>query len=154
MKDFVTYEQAVKLKELGFDWGCTYFYDEDKKLTAGYADISGDGGFDDYELSVIDLTCSVNNNCLYRDIFDAPTLAQAAKWLREVKGIIIVCTPEVDEYDFNDYVRKFITGQWCYELWRNGDEHWNSTEKLYPTYETALSAGIDTALKLIENKQL
>lgn len=26
-EDYVTFEQAVRLKELGFDWGCTHGYD-------------------------------------------------------------------------------------------------------------------------------
>ena len=64
-EDFVTYEQAVALKKLGFNYDCDYCYSEDKELykydyhTEYYTRISND--------------------------ISAPTLAQAQKWLRKTK---------------------------------------------------------------------
>jgi len=65
----VTKEQAVKLKEAGFNWKCGYYYDT-----------SGD--------DLNDKLCMDNHN---RDIeyWSAPELDLACKFLREVKGIDI-----------------------------------------------------------------
>ena len=73
-EDYVSYEQAQALKELGFDWECSHgyyrFFDDKEPWlnTCGYAKNSTDG-----------------------DLFycAAPTLAQAQKWLREVKDVIL-----------------------------------------------------------------
>lgn len=69
MEDFVTYEQAVKLKELGFNWFVHAFYNKEEKLFRS------------------------NNpdqwNAPVWNEFSAPTLANTQKWLREVKNIIV-----------------------------------------------------------------
>lgn len=144
-EDYVTYDQAVKLKEMGFDWGCAYCY-EKGRLTSNYNFVSEFLGFiDNYKILTENLTYSVNKNCPNIDVFDAPTLSQAVKWLREVKGILVVCTPEEEYYNYNF---KYLTGNWICELWRGKEDNWNPTEKVYQTYEDALSDGINEALKL------
>lgn len=61
-EDFVTYEQAKALKELGFDWECDYWY---YNLTK-YIHFVGKSDCFDFE-----------------NMTPAPTLAQAQKWLYE-----------------------------------------------------------------------
>ena len=137
-EDFVTYKQAVKLKEFGFDWECVIY-----SVTEPFS-ISTELSFIVGELVNSLIADTHRNNTIPR-----PTLAQAAKWLREVKGIIIICTPKIREYDFNDYIRQYLPEQWQYELWRGDEEYWDYMGKTYPTYESALSAGIDEALSLL-----
>ncbi len=133
-EDFVSYEQAVKLKECGFGEPCiTYLNPKYGKRVA----IAGK------EITM--------NECVFPEVL-CPSLSQAAKWLREVKGVIVVCTPEIDMYDYNDSIREYLTGEWNCTLWRGREEHWNPTGKTYTTYESALSAGIDAALELIREK--
>lgn len=72
----------------------------------------------------------------------APTLAVAQKWLREVKGF----QPEPQYYLDNRWicVIKFLSsGGW--KIVNNEDQY-------FPSYETALSAGIAAAIELIEKK--
>lgn len=67
IEDFVSYDQAIKLKKLGFNIDCDYMYSEDKELYKY-----------DYTAKYYD-TQSLNNDV------PAPTLAQAQKWLRKEK---------------------------------------------------------------------
>ena len=69
MEEFVTYEQAVKLKELGFDWKCDYWY---YNVTKCQVSVHGSDCFD------------------FDNMTKSPTLAQVQKWLREVKKILIL----------------------------------------------------------------
>lgn len=62
----VSYEQAKKLKELGFDWLCNNLYHRKGTFS------SSSGNFD------------FNAESIY---FSAPTVALALKWFRDEKGI-------------------------------------------------------------------
>ena len=68
-EDFVTYEQALALKKLGFNYDCDYYYSEDKEL---------------YKYDYHTEYYNGSNNDL-----PAPTLAQVQKWLRKEKKLSI-----------------------------------------------------------------
>lgn len=72
-EEYVSYEQAVKLKELGFDYKCYDFFTEDVKLP----------------LSEIKPFPKPKNWNESEDKISAPRLDQVQKWLREIKGIDI-----------------------------------------------------------------
>ena len=63
----VTYEQAVRLKELGFDWEVKQYYRD---------------GIKDYTYPEF---MGYSNEAI--NDFSAPTAALALKWMRDVKGI-------------------------------------------------------------------
>lgn len=110
-QDFVTYEQAVKLNDLGFNWDCDFIYyltyhNHNKPIFSRYETVR------DYEAE---------------KYWYAPTLSQAQKWLREVKEIYLFVTMEDSQY-----------------YWYIGKEFQIGNCK---SYEEALSAGIDEALK-------
>ena len=70
MEDFVTYEQAEKLCDLGFDYKCMCCYDEgDFEIVPAYSNYNST----DYRYNLI----------------SAPTLAQVQKWFFEEKKIYI-----------------------------------------------------------------
>ena len=120
MEDFVTYEQAVKLKELGFDWECNHLYSHRSSI-------------------------DFNDSCYYHDFnttdssndYSAPTLAQAQKWLREVKET------EVIVHKINDSIYNYTIYGQLVNL---------TTKTIFDTYEQALSAGIDKALELLKEE--
>lgn len=133
MEDYVTFEQACQLYELGFDWACNHYYDTqtEKFLPVDWSynydgDIDADDFYDGNPPKGI---------ITYR--ISAPTIHQAQKWLRQVKETEIVVN-RIDEgvYDFNIY------GQ-IIDL---------STIKIFETYEETLSAGIDKAIDLLNRK--
>lgn len=110
-EDFITYEQAVQLKELGFDWDCS------------------------------------NNSMKYLGV-ETPTLSQAQKWLREIKGINILVNIATNK-------ETYITKKVFYFKWFNSEFIFCGVSKYhYATYEEALLEGINKTLELlkIENK--
>ena len=125
MEDFVTYEQAKALRELGFDWECNHFYDasnERPNLRGGYDDFNHDGPYDDTS---------------------APTLAQAQKWLREVKGVKVYVKPLFSSEEYEYWISFKFQG------FRVGDERYGVEE----TWEYALSEGINEAIKLVKKEE-
>ena len=122
LEDVVTYEQAMVLKELGFDEICTHYYFHDGRKPTLYLNphcFEGKTNFKD------------NKSC------NAPTLAQAQKWLRK-KGYSVepmLCSSKTyrcDIYRIIDF--KHMT--------------YNIINK--SSYEEALSAGITECLKILE----
>ena len=155
MEDYCTFEQCVKLKELGFDlynyhtqmYYATQCYCEGNNPisfdTIGPGDLisspkmkedENDGWIEDEDYCVL-----------------APTMSQAAKWLREVKDIII-------GVDFDNWYGKYE----CHLYKRMGYDGTlirdtygsmlvtNESNEDFDTYEQALSAGIDAALELLK----
>lgn len=75
-EDFVSYEVAQALKKAGFDWPTQGYYYK--------------GNCADDEVWYYTMNPADDHN--HRDnprVWSAPTMAQAQKWLREVKGIAI-----------------------------------------------------------------
>lgn len=120
-EEFVTLETAKLLKKKGFNEHCTFAYaDEDLRLI------------------------KMNSRNSYLDKigegYSAPTQSFAQKWLREIKGMHV----EVS-YMHGDY--------WTYDILTipEHDLVGLSDRPLlrYKSYEEALEAGIQEALKLI-----
>lgn len=126
-KDYVTYEQAQKLKELGFDMGCNAFYEVNPNKTP-YLVISAFPFVQQKELS--------------DESAAAPTLEQAAKWLRAQGWHIQIAT------ECSTFIRYLVR---LSELVDNGEVA--DIEKTFPSYEEALSAGIDYVLNLLTEKE-
>ena len=122
-EEYISFEQAVKLKELGFDWETyDYYYGKDRKFHQSIPlDHNGnDGG--------------------RKECCSAPTLAFAQKWLREKHCLSVepICNMvrqwnvnvcEIDNFGIAVYSKMNLE-----------------------TYESALSAGIDAALRLLTDK--
>ncbi len=130
-EDYVAYEQAVMLKECGFDWETEHYY-EFEELT-------------DTEV-VFKRTASCNpfNHNAFAESFSAPSLAQAAKWLREVKGIAI----NIVAHDGGIYEYEVV-------FLPNAEEYDDDIDRspFRRTYEEALSEGIDAVLRLLITKR-
>ncbi len=140
MKEYyVSYEQAVKLQELGFDWECLHFYPYN---CLAIKKNCSHGNFNSFEMRF---------NGKYGAIYSAPRIDQAQAWLREVKEIIVWTSPEFYEGDVLEDVRWYFYAQPLYNLRKQLGGKVDC--KYYPTYELALSAGITEALKLLEERK-
>ena len=131
-EDFVPCELAVKLKEKGFREECLCHY-------------IGDNLFYNIESPIANkqLWFSHNkfDNIWHRDNYDAPTISQALKWLREEKLILIALSP-TQEYDCNGFIG------WCatvYKADKQGGMSWQE-EFYYQSYELAALVGIEYVL--------
>ena len=141
-EDYVSYPIALALKKHGFDWECDHYY-------CAFDDET------DVRFWSIHPAQSQNGLRTPKDAVaaDAPTLAQAQKWLREEWGIHVnVCIYSdystdadgkvCDRWDF-----------WGFDLYAvSGGEMMEDGDGEYDTYESALSAGIAAALELIEKE--
>lgn len=124
-ESYVSFETARLLKEAGFDVECYWFYINDGSADTGIV-----------VLSTIPRDHNMGTGFLSR-----PTLALAARWLREEHNIMIV--PFFDDY----------MGKWYYVIdgvkKRSGIKCVQSASD-YDDYETALEAGLQEAIKLIK----
>ena len=77
----VSKEIALELKELGFDWKCRSYYEND---SLQYHE-EGDNSYWNY-------------NEYISNIYSAPTHALAVKWLRDVHKINVIIEPFEEEY--------------------------------------------------------
>ena len=138
-EEYVTYEQAILLKKLGFkSIGCFYNYDIVGNLTPNVCSSPNNE-----VITSIDLIES--HNFWEHERVDAPTLAQVQKWLREEKGLYLVWDMGQDRKNnskFAWYVND-IHGYIVNDL---------ASEIIFNTPEEALSAGITECLKLLENE--
>lgn len=122
VEEFVTYQQAEQLKQLGFDWECNHsYYGHRSKDLVGfctYHDFNKNGG---------------PNEC------SAPTQTIAQKWLREVKKI------EVNANYDNVKEKWYWFINDMQECCMTTIDDYN-----FDTFEQALSAGIDKVLDLLK----
>lgn len=132
MKDLVTFEQAKALKELGFDLKINRFRGVDYYTHKGELN----GGVSDH------VRASIKEGDNYDGRFAevaAPTIYQAAKYLRGNYFVYIVVEPDFDSHRVHTYTKNSTTG--LYEIYDD--------EGCYMEYEEALSRGITSAIKLI-----
>jgi hypothetical protein len=81
-KEFVTYELAIKLKELGFDETCCGYYDHMIKE------------LDTISSEVCERLCKHDTH------IKAPTFSQSFRWFREKHKLHSGIYPYYDEYEF------------------------------------------------------
>ena len=119
-EDYVSFETAKLLKEKGFKEWCSHCYCTDVRHNG--ESISFDEELDlkdegrESEIEYIDGGCLDNFGCSNEDYVDenvyaAPTLALAMKWLREVHNILLI-----PDYDY-----ECTNKSWCYKIYQLGE---------------------------------
>ena len=117
--EFVTYEQALALKELGFDEPCFGKYDI-------Y------GSFD-HKLFYHNHDSETSLNC------SAPTFSQAFRWFREKY--------KLHSYIHSDYSWNISGGIWDLNGHIGSRYDWDSDT--YPTYEEAEQACLNNLIEIV-----
>lgn len=136
-EDFVSFEVAKLLKEKGYNEPTRSYYSNNETV---------------YFPGVFELT---NEDRKSSKFYSAPTLAEAAKWLREVHNIY-VCPRIIFESDiYREYSGENTCDNymyWLYIIYKIDDIPNNidypEPKGEYGTYEEALNEGIKEALKL------
>ena len=147
-KDFVTYDQAIKLKELGFKEECLCYYDilDKVEVRSNIIYLENDNA------NIEDLEDSHNNNG-DKESIDAPLLYQVKKWLQKEKGLDICTCPEASCNG-----KKWNVTGWIWQVFiitsegelKNGPQQPDKKTR-YSSPEEAVSAAIAECLKFLEN---
>ncbi len=120
--EFVTYEQAVKLKELGFDEPCMFVHDTWGNTKNWTEDGEGEHRNSDKNASIY---------------YSAPLKQQVFRWFREKYGYWSY-NKEATKVTCRFYIEKF------------DEKFFNSG--LFGSYEEAESACIDKLIEIVKNK--
>ena len=123
-KEFVTYEQAVALKELGFDEFCFAYY----------KDIKG-------EKVLLDDSMNFDGEC------DAPLYQQAFRWFREKHGI---CS-WIERLYTEDSVAYYRTTQEYKKDTSSKMHNLHVGLKEYNTYEEAEQACLNKLIEIVKH---
>lgn len=130
---YVTYNQAVLLSKLGFNYRCFYYYTED-----------GDGPETNIWLNIQGNELN-HNGCLTLNVYSAPTLDLVCKWLREKKYHIII------EPDNTHGILNIEFSYKIYHQIKGFENHTICVDK-FNTYEGALSNAIDKVLYILSKE--
>ena len=154
-KEFIPYEEALVLKELGFNEPCLAIYISKKRIIPAEDfetnteleskkehDLHGIGTFE-YEGSLEEFYKTDARLCL-----TAPTFSQAFRWFREKHGICSWIQRLYNEYGNPYYtiIHEYKTDL----LSRNHTVVANLKE--YNTYEEAEQACLDKLIQLVKNE--
>ena len=126
---FVSFDTARMLKEAGFEANLKTMYVEEEKDEWAFWDSGAKRS--DYNY--------------FDDTIACPTQALAARWLREKHRIVVDVTfipPSVDGDEWQYFIGEMDDMVW------EGD--FESSDRKYSTYEEALEAGLQEAIKLIK----
>jgi hypothetical protein len=127
-KEFIPYEQALALKELGFDEPCFSYY-LDGKLNIFH------------NTSVNDRINSKTKDIFNSDVIVAPLYQQAFKWFREKYKI----SGEIS----SDYYLEGKDNEWEYNIYQLGKED-DGYVGTIPIFKTPEEAELECLKKLIE----
>ena len=134
-KEFVTYNQALALKELGFDEPCFVFWTNTPKYKGDNIQLCVTDGSHGYSPNSI----SFKQDFLREGEVLAPTFSQAFRWFRDKHNLV-----------FN-----FIS----YSIVKPGEYHWSITwhdvakvSGIVKTYEEAEQACLDKLIEICKNK--
>lgn len=126
-ESYVSFDTARILKEAGFDVPCNSYYE-----------------LEDGEAVRKDCIRPYDHNGFGDTICSRPTLALAARWLREVHHYAI-CVWFSKDHE-----------KWFYAHWDMDnmafDTNYNISEFIFDSYEEAFKAGLQEAIKLITNE--
>jgi len=124
-KEFVPYELALKLKQLGFDEPCFGWF-RNTEFTISFNDLYPKERGEEIE------------------IIKAPTFSQAFRWFREKYGL----SGWVDE-SFGGSLRRGVISIKS----ETGSEYYPSTTKLFYTYEEAELDCLTNLIEIVEQKE-
>ena len=130
-KEFVTYEQASALRELGFDKPCFGYYLQDKRFVT-------------YEEKRA--MPKQTENCIC-----APTYSQAFRWFRDKYNILLDVVAYYDEIQL-PLSKTNLQKPKGYFVWDFYDEDFTEeTSTKFEIYEEAESACLDKLIEIVKD---
>jgi len=138
----VNFEQAKRLKEVGFDFVCDYYYCNANRNVNGDLELMSESEFMTKSNFNAKQYCRYHNNyddCIPK--FSAPSVALALKWCRDKKCI----TYEIEVCRVGRYTCRYVNAQGEFVNANGGT--------VYNNYEAAESALLDELLNLTEKEK-
>lgn len=138
----VSLEVAKLLKEAGFDWKCEYAYMPSTEM--------GNVPFKHFHNRT-------NYNGLQYEVYSAPTLDVAQRWLRVVKDYCVSVVADCDSSGVFYTVRIIyydtsINNYYATHVWEETKLERAKHRLIFNNYEEAQEAGIKKALEIILDK--
>lgn len=135
-ESYVSFDTAKLLKEAGFNVPCRGIYRAYRIGISVFHEYNRKSAKDDLCRNAVDG---------FQYEYLAPTQALAARWLREVHRIVVDVT----------FIPPLTGGDvWRYFIGNMDDMVWNGdyvpSDEFYRTYEKAIEAGLQEAIKLIK----
>lgn len=135
-EEYVSYECAVKLKELGFDW----------KVEHSYTDVIKESAREEWD----------EEECQWSTVYDCnsypkPRLDQAQKWLRDCKDMDVLVFNNACGFGWE--ISKSNSDSRGTTIALFDDKGNDKDSGMWLSYELALSAGIDKALEFLTIKK-
>lgn len=124
-EDFVSFDDAKKLKELSFDWEVNHFYNDDGSFHQNFY----------INFNYHDTLDKINGELVKTERFSAPTINQANRWLFEKYNLFVTVVKIDDKY--------------CYEILKNRYPIQNFA--MYDTPFKALSEGVKYCINNLES---
>ena len=148
-KQFVTYEIALKLKELGFNEKClaSYYTDDERNYDKGdiydcRRKLSSSIDFDPFKEEFDNFY--INSNETY--YVSAPLWQQVIDWFREKYNLDVYTEPT---YSLIEYSFKIISVQGKSKR----QEYWDDMAKTYKSYQEAREKAILKAIELCQKEK-
>ena len=132
-ESYVSLESARLLKEAGFDVECDWFYINDGSVDTG----------------IVVRSTSPRDHNMGAGFLSRPTLALAARWLREVHGIHVSSNIFMDSANDSDGNTVDEWTYWTFDLFDNSGRIIEESDDRYDSYEEALEVGLKFGLKVI-----
>jgi len=146
-REFLTYEQSLGMRAIGFNEPCLAYYDKD-------GDFLGD-------ISVNEDTDNLYTNAdfvMYQDFkvadVSAPTFSQAFRWFREKHNWQHSIDPTADQHS-----RQLGYNYWIWN-YKTGEEHHTSPKNRptgdweYETYVESELACLNKLIEIVKNKNI
>jgi len=144
-KEFVTYEQALALKELGFnEKSLAYWFNETPLNPEGQCLVYYQKPYDNIKIT----------NGVIREYSWAPLYQQVFKWFREKHGLYIHFAPEfyMTGINFNWQILWYLPKEkWTEYVVSDGTMLFGDNGE-YPTQEDAENACLDKLIEIVKNK--
>ena len=137
-KEFIPYEQALALKELGFDEDCFGCYTEKKEVIVRVGDYRSFQNNDSEDVIIRDFNSYENGTV------SAPLYQQAFRWFREKYKI----SGEIS----SDYYLEGKDNEWEYNIYQLGKED-DGYVGTIPIFKTPEDAELACLKKLIQIKK-
>ena len=130
-KEFVTYNQSLALKELGFDEPCFGYYGVENELC-------------------IEISCNLDTNLTRRNFIAAPTFSKAFRWFREKHNLCgEVYTVNMGAIDYTFQIRDLYSEDIKHD---NFEAYTGGYTGTFLTYEESESACLDKLIEICKTK--